>query len=58
MPIYSYNCPTCGYDLERIAATDARDNQQCERCGGELTRKMDAPGAVWNPTRSSGSMRT
>lgn len=58
MPIYSYRCTECNFDLDRMVKMDERDEQDCRGCGNPLTRKIDRPGAVWNPTRSSGAMRT
>jgi len=53
MPIYSYRCPECKYDLERIAKMDERDEQTCRNCESPLQRKIDRPGLVWAPTSSS-----
>lgn len=54
MPIYTYVCHECNDRLERIGVpVDARDKQTCENCGEVLERKLDAPGSVWHPTRSS-----
>lgn len=58
MPIYSYRCTNCNYDLERITSITERDAQECKNCNQSLERKIDRPGAVWNPTRTSGAMRT
>jgi putative FmdB family regulatory protein len=58
MPIYSYRCDECQYDLERISTIESRDEQDCRKCESRLARKIDKPGAVWNPSRTSGAMRT
>ena len=58
MPIYTYRCTECNFDLDRLVKLDERDDQACAKCNSPLERKINHPGAVWNPSRSSGAMRT
>lgn len=54
MPIYTYACPACNQDEERVASISLRDEQMCQRCGYRLIRNIDSPGMVWSPTRNGG----
>jgi putative FmdB family regulatory protein len=51
MPVYRYECPVCDLSQELIVPVDRRDSQVCLKCGTVLTRKLDAPGYVWHPTK-------
>ena len=39
MPIYDYDCETCGVECERNVPVDDRDKQFCE-CGAVLKRRL------------------
>ena len=41
MPIYEYQCETCGHCFEKLVfAGDAEIRQRCPACGKEETRKL------------------
>lgn len=46
MPLYSYKCPDCGTEEDRIVSLDERDDQWCsferaadDPCQGKLERE-------------------
>jgi len=43
MPIYEYECDTCGETLEVIRSLSAPPLEAHEGCGGRLRRIMSAP---------------
>lgn len=54
--MYTYKCPNCGQEKERIVKIEERD-KQTKICGFyhvELVRLVDRPGSVWSPTRNGG----
>jgi len=54
MPIYTYYCPACDIDCEKMVAMQNRDGALCDNCGYRLIRGIDRPGMVWSPTRNGG----
>jgi putative FmdB family regulatory protein len=54
MPIYTYYCPACDTDHEKMIAMQNRDDAQCDKCGYRMIRGIDRPGMVWSPTRNGG----
>ncbi|MFC1914231.1 zinc ribbon domain-containing protein [Chloroflexota bacterium] len=41
MPIYEYECPTCGNKFElRRSMTDTDNEVKCPRCGAENSRRI------------------
>ncbi len=44
MPLYEYECTTCGYRFERILrVADAPASRECPECGASARRKIGAP---------------
>jgi len=37
MPLYDYECPACGNEVERLTPPDSR-NERCGDCGGVMNR--------------------
>lgn len=54
MPLYTFYCKACDFDIELITSISLRDSQTCEKCGYMLVRNIDRPGMVWSPTRNGG----
>jgi putative FmdB family regulatory protein len=44
MPLYEYECATCGYRFERLLrVADAPTSRECPECGASARRKIGAP---------------
>jgi putative FmdB family regulatory protein len=43
MPLYEYQCHSCGKRIERLQRFDAPLLRECPHCGGELTKLISAP---------------
>ncbi len=46
MPLYEYNCQSCGQTTEFLEKSDSRANHSCEHCGGKRMRKVFSPFAA------------
>lgn len=68
MPLYEYQCQSCGHRFEKIQSFSAPEEKECPKCGGPVERLISAPafqfkGAGWyvndyagrNKTPASGS---
>jgi putative FmdB family regulatory protein len=63
MPLYEYQCNSCGARMERIQKFSDPPLQECPTCGGALTKLISSPaiqfkGSGWYITdyaRSSGT---
>ena len=44
MPIYEYQCTTCGEQLEVIQNRSDPPHSVCPKCGGEMKKLLSAPG--------------
>lgn len=55
MPLYTFLCAKCESTMEQMRKIDDRDRLTlCKRCRRPLERQIDAPGAVWSPSRNGG----
>ena len=43
MPLYEYQCTSCGKRVEKIQSLKAEPLKVCEACGGSLERLISAP---------------
>lgn len=43
MPLFEYQCQSCGTRVEVIQRHDAPPPGQCEKCGGALKKLLSAP---------------
>ena len=43
MPLYEYECDSCGHRTEVIQRVGAPPIGPCEECGGEMKRLLSAP---------------
>ncbi len=43
MPIYSYSCPECGHEFERLEKLDSPPIATCDNCLWQVER-VDCPG--------------
>ena len=43
MPLYEYECQSCGEHVEKIQRVDDAPLLECPRCGGELRRLLGVP---------------
>jgi putative FmdB family regulatory protein len=43
MPLFEYQCQSCGQRVEVIQRHDAPAPGQCEKCGGTLKKLLSAP---------------
>ncbi len=43
MPLYEYECSTCGHRTEAIQRVGAAPPGDCPNCGGDLRRLVSAP---------------
>ncbi len=43
MPLYEYECQSCGEHVERIQRVDDAPLMECPKCGGELRRLLGVP---------------
>jgi putative FmdB family regulatory protein len=62
MPLYEYQCQTCGARVEVLQKVSDEPLLQCERCGGRLERLLSAPalqfkGSGWYVTDYAGKGR-
>ncbi len=59
MPIYEYQCQSCGHRLEALQRVSEPSLTTCPECGGELKRLISAPafqfkGSGWYVTDYGG----
>lgn len=52
MPLYEYQCKSCGHRFEKIQSFSAPEEKECPECGGAVERLISAPaiqfkGAGW-----------
>jgi putative FmdB family regulatory protein len=50
MPTYGYECKSCGNGFEAFQKMTDDSLTTCEECGGELKKKIFAPGIVFKGT--------
>jgi putative FmdB family regulatory protein len=43
MPIYEYQCPTCGRDIEKFLKVSECLDMYCPTCGGEMDMTYSVP---------------
>ena len=43
MPIYEYECTSCGSHFEFLEKVNEAPTKKCPKCGGELKRLISAP---------------
>jgi len=43
MPLYEYECQSCGEHVERIQRVDDAPLSECPKCGGPLRRLLGVP---------------
>jgi len=43
MPLYEYECQSCGEHVERIQRVDDAPLMECPECGGQLRRLLGVP---------------
>ncbi len=43
MPLYEYECGSCGHRFERIQKFSDPPEKTCPKCGGEVQKLMGAP---------------
>lgn len=60
MPIYEYDCDSCGKRTEAIQRVGERPLRICPRCGGKLKKAFSAPavhfkGSGWYVTDYAGA---
>lgn len=60
MPIYEYDCDSCGQRTEAIQRVGERPLKICPRCGGRLKKAISAPavhfkGSGWYVTDYAGA---
>jgi putative FmdB family regulatory protein len=52
MPIYVYECKSCGAVQEKLlSVSEMQQSVDCE-CGSVASKRFSAPSRVWAPTRS------
>jgi len=54
MPIYEYNCPSCGRRFEEIRRMEDREGAPCPDCGAASKMALSRFSAVTGSCRSSG----
>jgi len=47
LPLYEYQCASCGQSVEKRHGFDDKMTDKCEHCGGELKRTFSATGIVF-----------
>src|SRR4051794_40103274 len=47
MPLYDYQCQSCGHVAEVMHGVNASGPQNCERCGGQMRKLLSAPAIVF-----------
>ena len=47
MPIYEYECESCGIRFERIQSMQAEPVRQCPECSGVVHKVMHASGIIF-----------
>jgi len=50
MPVYEYQCESCGKRLEKIQKFSDPPLTQCEVCGGPLKKVLSAPALIFKGT--------
>jgi putative FmdB family regulatory protein len=66
VPLYEYQCKTCGHRFEKIKKFSDEPEKICPKCGGHVDQMMSAPavqfkGAGWYVTdyaKKSGGPKT
>lgn len=57
MPIYEYECQSCGGVVEVLQAMSAASPKACSRCGGRLERRLSSPSLNVNQFTSRSAAR-
>jgi putative FmdB family regulatory protein len=57
MPIYEYECQSCGGVVEVLQAMGAAPPESCSRCGGRLERMLSPPSLNLNQFTSRSAAR-
>lgn len=47
MPLYEYECASCGQAVDKRHGFDETNTDKCEHCGGDLKRRFSATGIVF-----------
>jgi putative FmdB family regulatory protein len=47
MPIYDYECRSCGHRVEVIHGVNSNGPTACERCGGPMRKLLTTPSIVF-----------
>jgi putative FmdB family regulatory protein len=47
MPLYEYQCESCGVRFERLQRKSDRMMQECPDCGGSVRRLLQPPGLIF-----------
>ncbi len=47
MPIYEYECDSCGYRFERYQSIASEPVKRCSRCGGAVRRVIYPVGIIF-----------
>ena len=55
MPIYEYNCGSCGERFEELKRMDDRQSASCPKCGAAADKELSSFAAVTGSCCSSGS---
>ncbi|MEM8996516.1 MAG: FmdB family zinc ribbon protein [Acidobacteriota bacterium] len=50
MPLYEYQCQSCGYRLEALQKFSDPPLTDCEECGGQLKKLISAPAVQFKGT--------
>lgn len=53
MPVYTYQCDTCGVVFDKLAQIAKRDDQECRSCGGPTKRQSSTGFSVKTPLDTS-----
>lgn len=57
MPIFAYECNSCGHSFEELIRPGSKDKEpeECEECQSEDIRKlMGTPTSIWKPNDGCG----
>src|SRR4051812_34806070 len=47
MPLYDYQCESCGHVVEVMHGVNDSGPQRCERCGGPMRKLLSTPSIVF-----------
>ena len=47
MPLYDYQCQSCGHVVEVMHGVNAQGPQTCERCAGSMRKLLSTPAIVF-----------